>query len=180
MATQSKPHAQTDSLILFSDPSSFQPQPPAPPPPPSTDNPSTAPQTTSFGLFSFQKRPPLRVTTEFDSDSSIFFHKISSKLFNGFAKLKLSFQNNPKGEIADPQVAIITKHLAFHYDIEEQNALVKGFLDVGPNLKLKAFHDVKVSLSLVFSVYILFWNVIKLNYSLNCLLFRKYIDFDFG
>ncbi|CAO2821726.1 unnamed protein product [Amaranthus hypochondriacus] len=143
MATQSEPHAQTDSLILFSGPSSFQPQPPPPPPPPSTDNHSSAPQTTSFGLFSFQKRPPLRVTTEFDSDSSIFFHKISSKLFNGFAKLKLSFQNNPKGEIADPQVAIITKHLALHYDIEEQNALVKGFLDVGPNLKFKASHDVK-------------------------------------
>ncbi|XP_057527452.1 outer envelope pore protein 37, chloroplastic-like [Amaranthus tricolor] len=143
MATESppnpKPQPQTDSLILFSGPSSFQPQPP----PPSPETPPAASQTRSFGLFSFQKRPSLRVTTEFDSDSSIFFHKVSSKLFNGIAKLKFSFQNNPKGEIADPQVAIITKHLALHYDVEDQNALVKGFLDVGPNLKLKASHDVK-------------------------------------
>ena len=154
MATESppnpKPQPQTDSLILFSGPSSFPPQPP----PPSPETPPAASQTRSFGLFSFQKRPSLRVTTEFDSDSSIFFHKVSSKLFNGIAKLKFSFQNNPKGEIADPQVAIITKHLALHYDVEDQNALVKGFLDVGPNLKLKASHDVKVYFSsLCFTLY---------------------------
>lgn len=83
------------------------------------------------------------MTSEFDSDSSVFFHKVSSKLFNGLAKLKFSFQNNPKGHIADPQLALITKHLAIHYDFEEQNAFVKGFIDVGPNLKLKAAHDVK-------------------------------------
>lgn len=83
------------------------------------------------------------MTSEFDSDSSIFFHKLSSKLFNGLAKLKFSFQNDPKGKVSEPQLAIITKHLAIHFDFEEQNALVKGFLDVGPNLKLKAAHDVK-------------------------------------
>ncbi|KAL2922444.1 Outer envelope pore protein 37 chloroplastic [Bienertia sinuspersici] len=135
---------QSDSLILFSGPSSFQPQPPPPPESPSQPSPSTPPQKTpSFGLFSFQKRPPVRVTTEFDSDSSIFFHKVSSKLFNGLAKLKFTFQNTPKGEVADPQIVLITKHLAVHYDVEEQNALIKGFLDVGPNLQLQATHDVK-------------------------------------
>lgn len=83
------------------------------------------------------------MTSEFDSDSSIFFHKLSSKLFNGLAKLKFSFQNDAKGKVSEPQLAIITKHLAIQYDFEDQNALVKGFLDVGPNLKLKAAHDVK-------------------------------------
>lgn len=86
----------------------------------------------------------MRVTTEYDSDSSVFFHKVSSKFFNGLAKLKFTFQNNGRGEIAEPQLVLVTKHLAVHYDVEEHNALVKGFLDVGPNLTLKASHDVKV------------------------------------
>uniref|UniRef100_A0A803KTX5 Outer envelope pore protein 37, chloroplastic n=1 Tax=Chenopodium quinoa TaxID=63459 RepID=A0A803KTX5_CHEQI len=138
MATTESPPQPQDSLILFSGPSSFQPQPPPPPPPSPSSQKSPA-----FGLFSFQKRPPLRVTTEFDSESSVFFHKVSSKLFNGLAKLKFTFHNNPKGEVAEPQIALITKHLAIHYDVEEQNALVKGFLDVGPNLKLKAAHNIQ-------------------------------------
>ncbi|KAJ8433883.1 hypothetical protein Cgig2_021266 [Carnegiea gigantea] len=134
--SQPQPH----SITISTAPSSFSPQS-SPPPPPPAEQPSQPPP--SFGLFSFQKRPPIRVTSEFDSDSSIFFHKLSSKLCNGLAKLKFSFQNDPKGKVSEPQLAIITKHLAIHYDFEEQNALVKGFLDVGTNLKLKAAHDVK-------------------------------------
>ncbi|GAB4858954.1 Outer envelope pore protein 37, chloroplastic, variant 2 [Ancistrocladus abbreviatus] len=140
--------AQTpSSLIILDRPSSYQPQPP-PLPQPSLPPPLGRPPTEKaaekhpFGLFSL-RRPPIRVTTEFDSDSLIFFHKVSSKLFDGLAKLKFTFQNNGKGDIADPQVALITKHLAIHYDVEEQNALVKGFVNVGPNLQLCAAHDVK-------------------------------------
>ncbi|GMH29694.1 hypothetical protein Nepgr_031537 [Nepenthes gracilis] len=130
------PPRQIQSLIVVDSPSSFQLQSPPPPslPPAAEKRP--------FGHFSF-RRPRIRVTTEFDSDSSIFFHKVSSKFFDGLAKLKFSFQNNEKGEVADPQVAFITKHLAIHYDVEEQNALLEGFVDVGPNLKLRAAHDIK-------------------------------------
>ena len=91
----------------------------------------------------------MRVTSEFDSDSSIFVHKLSSKLFDGLAKLKFSFQNDPNGKVSEPQLAIITKHLAIHYDFEEQNALVKGSLNVGPNLKLEAAHDIKVRIGVL-------------------------------
>ncbi|KNA09627.1 hypothetical protein SOVF_151870 [Spinacia oleracea] len=150
MATESPPPPPSNpnsphSLILFSGPSSFQPQPPPPsaPLPELPLPPSPSRKTPSFGIFSFQKRPPVRVTTEFDSESSVFFHKVSSKLFNGLAKLKLTFQNNPKGEVAEPQVALITKNLSIKYDVEEQNAFVRGFFDVGPNLKLIASHNVQ-------------------------------------
>ncbi|KAK4742136.1 hypothetical protein SAY87_000137 [Trapa incisa] len=94
-------------------------------------------------LLPFPKRPSVRVTSEYDSDSSIFFHKVSSKLLDGLAKIKLSFQNNSKGEISDPQVAFSSKHLSIHYDVEEQNALIRSSFDVGPRLHLRAAHDVK-------------------------------------
>lgn len=87
------------------------------------------------------------MTTEFDSDSAVFFHKISCKFLDSLAKLKVSFQNNDKGEVFEPQLALTSKYLSLHYDLEERNALVKSSFDVGPGLQFRASHDVKVSLS---------------------------------
>ncbi|XP_058101911.1 outer envelope pore protein 37, chloroplastic isoform X1 [Magnolia sinica] len=87
--------------------------------------------------------PAIRVTSEFDSDSAVFFHKISCKLFDRLAKLKLSFQNNRNGEISDTQISFVTKYLSILYDPEEQNALVKGSFDVGSRLQFRAAQDVK-------------------------------------
>uniref|UniRef100_A0A6M2EAS3 Outer envelope pore protein 37, chloroplastic n=1 Tax=Populus davidiana TaxID=266767 RepID=A0A6M2EAS3_9ROSI len=109
------------------------PPPPPPPPPP--------PRSCKTCLLS--KRPKLRVTSEFDSDTSLFFHKVSCKLLDSFAKFKLSFQNNNKVELSQPQFAFTSKLLSIHYDLEEHNALVKGSFDLGPNLHFKAAHDVK-------------------------------------
>ncbi|XP_058184238.1 outer envelope pore protein 37, chloroplastic [Rhododendron vialii] len=106
------------------------PPPPAPPPP-----------TRAGGFLS--RRPGIRVTTEFDSDSAVFFHKISCKFLDSLAKLKVSFQNNDKGEVFEPQLALTSKYLSLHYDLEERNALVKSSFDVGPGLEFRASHDVK-------------------------------------
>ncbi|KAF5950443.1 hypothetical protein HYC85_012436 [Camellia sinensis] len=111
------------------------PPPPPPPPLPATDG--------GGGFLSLPRRPGIRLTTEFDSDSSIFFNKISCKLLDSLAKLKLSFQNNDKGEISEPQLALTSKYLSLHYDLEEHNALIKSSFDVGPALHLRAAHDVK-------------------------------------
>ncbi|CAL5394730.1 unnamed protein product [Camellia sinensis] len=108
---------------------------PPPPPLPPTDG--------GGGFLSLPRRPGIRLTTEFDSDSSIFFNKISCKLLDSLAKLKLSFQNNDKGEISEPQLALTSKCLSLHYDLEEHNALIKSSFDVGPALHLRAAHDVK-------------------------------------
>lgn len=97
----------------------------------------------------FDRRPRIRVTTEYDSDSSVFFHKISCKLLDSLAKLKFSFQNDGKGEILEPQVAFTSKYLSLHYDIEENNALLKASFDVGPGLQFKAAHDVKVLMRVI-------------------------------
>ncbi|KOM33848.1 hypothetical protein LR48_Vigan01g340400 [Vigna angularis] len=94
-------------------------------------------------LFSFPRRPTLRVTSEFDSESAIFFHKISCKLLDSLAKFKFSFNHSGKGDISEPQIGFVSKHLSLHYDLEDHNALVKTSLDVGPRLQLTAAHDVK-------------------------------------
>ncbi|XP_027920793.1 outer envelope pore protein 37, chloroplastic isoform X1 [Vigna unguiculata] len=94
-------------------------------------------------LFSFPRRPALRVTSEFDSESAVFFHKISCKLLDSLAKFKFSFNHSGKGDISEPQISFVSKHLSLHYDLEDHNALVKTSLDVGPRLQLTASHDVK-------------------------------------
>ncbi|KAF9663087.1 hypothetical protein SADUNF_Sadunf17G0002100 [Salix dunnii] len=109
------------------------------PPIPQTD----APPSPASSISLLSKRPKLRVTSEFDSETSLFFHKVSCKLLDSFAKLKLSFQNNNKGEPSQPQFAFTSKLLSIHYDLEEQNALVKTSFDLGPKFHFKASHDVK-------------------------------------
>ncbi|KAJ4958960.1 hypothetical protein NE237_026071 [Protea cynaroides] len=120
-----------------------------PPPPeaaglpsPPQSLPAPGPPQSSSSRFSFPL-PAFRLTSEFDSDSSIFFQKVSCKLFDNLAKLKLSFHNNHKGEVSDPQLHFVTKYLSLHYDLEEHNTLVKGSFDVGGRLQFKAVQDVK-------------------------------------
>ncbi|KAF3451091.1 hypothetical protein FNV43_RR07180 [Rhamnella rubrinervis] len=125
----------------------------APPPPPLNPNflvaptpavdlptSTTAPPTP---LFSFPKRPALRLTSEFDSDTSTFFHKVSCKLFESLAKFKLSFQHDHSGRVSVPQLAFISKYLSLHYDLEDHNTLLKASVDVSPSVHLRAAHDVK-------------------------------------
>lgn len=83
------------------------------------------------------------MTSEFDSDSRVFFHKLSCKLFDNLAKLKLSFINNAKREITEPQLALSSKYLSIYYDPEEQNAIFQGYYNVGPTWHFKAAIDVK-------------------------------------
>ncbi|PSS35761.1 Outer envelope pore protein like [Actinidia chinensis var. chinensis] len=118
---------------------------PNPLPPPSTVGDQTPPPRNPFCcLLSVpRRRPGVRVTTEFDSDSSVFFHKVSCKLFDSLAKLKLSFRNDGKGKISDPQLDLTSKYLSLNYDLEEHNAFIKGSFDVAPGLQLRAAHDVK-------------------------------------
>ncbi|XP_020680149.1 outer envelope pore protein 37, chloroplastic isoform X1 [Dendrobium catenatum] len=116
--------------------------PPAPPPTPSP-TPDPLESTTRNGGFTPNRRPPLRFTTEFDSEGPLFLHKVSCKFFDSLAKLKFSFQNNTKGEIFCPQLGFITKNLSVLYDFESRNALLRGSLDLGQNLQLRTTYDVQ-------------------------------------
>ncbi|KAI3470280.1 hypothetical protein Pfo_026943 [Paulownia fortunei] len=96
-----------------------------------------------FGGFFQLGLPKLRVTSEYDSDSSVFLHKVSCKLLDNLAKLKLSFQNNSKGEVSEPQVSFTSKYFSLHYDVEESDALLKASFEVVPGFRFRAAHQVK-------------------------------------
>ena len=118
--------------------------------PPAAPAASPAP---AASLFSFPKRPAIRVTSELDSDSSIFTHRVSCKLLDSLAKVKLSFQNDRKGQLFQPQLAFISKHLSINYDVEDRNALLRGSFDLAPGLQLRATHDVKVRIPALISYF---------------------------
>lgn len=121
---------------------------PAAPPPPMAQPPPPPPslvRTYSDKLLSLlSERPSLRATSAFDSDSRVFFHKVSCKLFDNLASLKLSFINDNKREISEPQLTLMSKYLSIHYDPDEQNALIRTSFDVGPMLNFNVAHDLKV------------------------------------
>ncbi|KAK4436629.1 Outer envelope pore protein 37, chloroplastic [Sesamum alatum] len=96
-----------------------------------------------FGGFFQVGRPKLRVTSEYDSESYVFLHKVSCKLLDNLAKLKLSFHNNSKGEVSEPQVTFTSKFFSLHYDVEETDALLKTSFEIMPGFQFKAAHQVK-------------------------------------
>ncbi|XP_057777893.1 outer envelope pore protein 37, chloroplastic-like [Salvia miltiorrhiza] len=124
-------------------PPSIPPPPPPPPPPPAADGGVEAPGVVSFGGFFKMGRPKLRVTSEFDSESSVFFNKISCKLLDNLAKLKLTFQNGSNGEVLEPQIFLNSKFLSLQYDVEESDALLKANFEIAPGLQFRAAHEFK-------------------------------------
>ncbi|KAL0432847.1 UNVERIFIED_CONTAM: Outer envelope pore protein 37, chloroplastic [Sesamum latifolium] len=113
-----------------------------PPPPSAADGGGASKGGGFLGLFQMG-RPKLRVTSEFDSESSVFFNKISCKLLDNLAKLKLTFQNDNKGEVSEPQVFLTSKFLSVQYDVEESDALLKASFEIVPGLQFRAAHEVK-------------------------------------
>ncbi|GER27921.1 chloroplast outer envelope protein 37 [Striga asiatica] len=104
---------------------------------------TAAPSGGQSGRFLRFSRPKFRVTSEYDSDSSVFLHKASCKLLDNLAKLKVSFQNNSKGEVSEPQVSFTSKYFSLLYDVEESDALVKAQIEIAPGFELKATRQVK-------------------------------------
>ncbi|KAL0368723.1 UNVERIFIED_CONTAM: Outer envelope pore protein 37, chloroplastic [Sesamum calycinum] len=112
------------------------------PPPSAADGGGASKGGGFLGLFQMG-RPKLRVTSEFDSESSVFFNRISCKLLDNLAKLKLTFQNDSKGEVLEPQVFLTSKFLSVQYDVEESDALLKASFEIVPGLQFRAAHEVK-------------------------------------
>ncbi|PKA66723.1 Outer envelope pore protein 37, chloroplastic [Apostasia shenzhenica] len=125
-------------------PPSPNPMYPLTPASPPSDFPKSPPS--SGSLF---RRPPLRYTSEFDSESPLFLHKFSSKFFDSLAKLKLTFKNDMKGEISCPQLSFRTENLSIVYDVKSRNALLKGSLDLSKNINVHSTYDIQEQLGVV-------------------------------
>ncbi|KAL6191374.1 hypothetical protein ACLB2K_037765 [Fragaria x ananassa] len=122
----------------------------APPPPPTLPNPNhppppppPAPNPIASCISSKIKRPSVRVTSEYDSDSAVFFHKVSCKVLDSLGKLKLSFSNDHRGDLSPPHLSFISRYLSLHYNFEDQSTLLNSSIDVGPRVQFRASHDLK-------------------------------------
>ncbi|XP_051116086.1 outer envelope pore protein 37, chloroplastic [Andrographis paniculata] len=105
--------------------------------------PSPTTRADGFGGFLQIRRPKLRVTSEFDSVTSVFLHKVSCKLLDKLPKLKLTFHNDSKGQVSVPQVSFVSKFFSMHYDVEESDALLKTSFEVASGFQVRAAHQVK-------------------------------------
>lgn len=91
----------------------------------------------------WRKYAAVKVSSEFDSEGSVFFNKISARVFDGIAKIKGSFQRSGSGEIRSPQLGFVTKYLSVLYDHEDRNTLVTASADLPKRLQLKLVTDVQ-------------------------------------
>ncbi|GFP96862.1 outer envelope pore protein 37 chloroplastic, partial [Phtheirospermum japonicum] len=97
----------------------------------------------SGGFFKLG-RPKLRVTSWYvNENSSTFSHKVSSKLLDNLAKLKLRFKNNRKGEVSEPQVSFTSKYFRC-FTMSRTATLVKAQFEIMPGIQLNAGHQFKV------------------------------------
>ncbi|KAH7426682.1 hypothetical protein KP509_10G012500 [Ceratopteris richardii] len=91
----------------------------------------------------WRKYVAVKVSTEYDSEESIFLNKVSARFLDGLAKVKASFQREPAGEIRSPIFGFSSKHLSILYDHEERNALVTAIGTLGSRVEMKYLRDIR-------------------------------------
>ena len=88
--------------------------------------------------------PGIRVSSEFDSDCKSALQKVSCKVWEGAAKLKLSFHSDSSAVVSQPRLGLVFKNLgSLDFDLQDRNALLNASLPVGPHVQLSLSHDVK-------------------------------------
>ncbi|KAL6905890.1 hypothetical protein ACP4OV_003491 [Aristida adscensionis] len=108
------------------------PQLPAAPPPP--EAPPLPP-----------RRPPIRVTSEFDSERRLFSHRLSCRVLDGLAKLRLRVSHGaPGGGVPPfPEVSLLGRNFSVVVDTASRGALLRAAADLAGSLRLRASHNTK-------------------------------------
>ncbi|KAE8773623.1 outer envelope pore protein 37, chloroplastic-like [Hordeum vulgare] len=122
----------------------------APPPPPPMEEDVLAPHVAASrnpppperGFL--RGRPPIRVTSEFDSERQLFSHRISCRVLNGLAKLRLRLHHGAAGGAPTSEVALIARNFSAIVDTASRGAVLRGTADLAGSLHLRAAHNTKV------------------------------------
>ncbi|CAM0913263.1 unnamed protein product [Alopecurus aequalis] len=118
----------------------------APPPPPHTDEdgvtPHVRPNPTPVRDF-LRRRPPIRVTSEFDSERQLFSHRLSCRVLDGLAKLRLRVHHGAAGGALPPDVALIGRNFSVLVDTASRAAVLRGAVNPAGSLRLRAAHNTK-------------------------------------
>nr|XP_045084684.1 outer envelope pore protein 37, chloroplastic isoform X2 [Aegilops tauschii subsp. strangulata] len=129
----------------------------APPPPPPMEEdgltshvaPTPTPPPSKRGFL--RGRPPIRVTSEFDSERQLFSHRISCRVLNGLAKLRLRVHHGAAGGAPTPEVALMGRNFSAVVDTASRGAVLRGTADLAGSLHLSAAHNTKLVLNLLAS-----------------------------
>ncbi|KAG2615372.1 hypothetical protein PVAP13_3NG061300 [Panicum virgatum] len=93
-----------------------------------------------------RRRPPIRVTSEFDSERRLFSHRLSCRVLDGLAKLRLRLSHAAgEGGIAwgPPDVALLARNFSVVVDPASRGAVLRGSADLAGSLRLRASHNTK-------------------------------------
>ncbi|OEL38758.1 Outer envelope pore protein 37, chloroplastic [Dichanthelium oligosanthes] len=114
------------------------------PPAPATPDPALPPPEPEPPLP--RRRPPVRVTSEFDSEKRLFSHRLSCRVLDGLAKLRLRVSHGAGGggiAWGPPEVALFARNFSVVVDPASRGAVLRGSADLAGSLRLRASHSTK-------------------------------------
>jgi len=125
------------------------------PPPPMDEGSAAPPAPASLDLAPppqepepplLRRRPPIRVTSEFDSEQRLFSHRLSCRVLDGFAKLRLRVSHAAGGggiAWGPPDFALLARNFSVVVDPASRGAVLRGAADLAGSLRLQASHSTK-------------------------------------
>jgi hypothetical protein len=87
------------------------------------------------------------VTSEFDSERRLFSHRLSCRVLDGVAKLRLRISHGAGGggiPWGPPEVGVLARNFSVVVDPATRGAVLRGAADLAGSLRLRASHNTKV------------------------------------
>ncbi|EES15850.1 hypothetical protein BDA96_08G083600 [Sorghum bicolor] len=118
----------------------------AAPPAPATPSPAPPPLQPEPKPPLLRRLPPVRVTSEFDSERRLFSHRLSCRVLDGVAKLRLRISHGAGGggiPWGPPEVGVLARNFSVVVDPATRGAVLRGAADLAGSLRLRASHNTK-------------------------------------
>ncbi|XP_008672269.2 outer envelope pore protein 37, chloroplastic isoform X1 [Zea mays] len=120
-------------------------------PPPAPASPSRTPPQQEPKPAVLRWRPPVRVTSEFDSERRLFSHRLSCRVLDGLAKLRLRISHGAGGGgilWGPTDVGLLARNFSVVVDPATRGAVLRGAADLAGSLRLRASHNTKMLMCL--------------------------------
>ncbi|XP_066355751.1 outer envelope pore protein 37, chloroplastic-like isoform X1 [Miscanthus floridulus] len=118
----------------------------AAPPAPATPSPAPPQPEPELKPPLLRRLPPVRVTSEFDSERRLFSHRLSCRVLDGVAKLRLRVSHGAGGggiPWGPPEVGLMARNFSVVVDPATRGAVLRGATDLAGSLRLRASHNTK-------------------------------------
>ncbi|KAG8051160.1 hypothetical protein GUJ93_ZPchr0009g1711 [Zizania palustris] len=89
-----------------------------------------------------RRLPAVRVTSEFNSESRLFSHRLSCRVLEGLAKIRLRVHHGAAGSPL-PEFALLARNFSVAVDTASRSAVLRGVANLAGSLRLHARHNTK-------------------------------------